>query len=79
MLKEERNHVSVEFRVERCAVEAVPVRANRGHHLGEVRRTRGEKVEGCCHGNLALAERSQRARLEFKPLSLPANFGTLRL
>jgi len=45
MLEEERNHVSVEFLVERCAVEALPVGANRGHHLGEVRRTRGEKVE----------------------------------
>jgi hypothetical protein len=44
-LEEERNHVSVEFLVERCAVETVPVGANCGRYLGKVRRTRGEKVE----------------------------------
>jgi len=45
VLEEERNHVSVEFLVERRPVEAFCVGADGGRYLGEVRRTRGEKVE----------------------------------
>jgi hypothetical protein len=45
MLEEERNHVGVEFLVERCPVEAVCVDTNGGRYLGEVRRTRSKKVE----------------------------------
>ena len=63
----------IEERYGRITAFRVMVKAPGAHH-----RTSGH-YEGCCHGNFFGRTKVRRARLEFRPPSLPANSGTLRL